>query len=34
MRYGIDITNLGDHADPRNAIRLAQTAEAAGLPHA
>lgn len=30
MRYGIDITNLGEYADPRNVVRLAQAAEAAG----
>jgi alkanesulfonate monooxygenase SsuD/methylene tetrahydromethanopterin reductase-like flavin-dependent oxidoreductase (luciferase family) len=30
MRYGIVMSNLGDYADPRLAIRLAQAAEEAG----
>src|SRR5215208_6326496 len=30
MRYGIVTANLGDYADPRVAVRLARTAEAAG----
>ena len=30
MRYGIVTGNLGDHADPRVAVRLARAAEAAG----
>jgi hypothetical protein len=30
MRYGVDITNFGEYADPRNVIRLAQMAETAG----
>lgn len=30
MRYGIEITNHGDYADPRVAVRLAQAAEEAG----
>jgi probable F420-dependent oxidoreductase len=30
VRYGIEITNLGDYADPRLAVRLAQAAEDAG----
>jgi probable F420-dependent oxidoreductase len=30
MRYGIVITNLGDYADPRVAVGLAQAAEEAG----
>jgi probable F420-dependent oxidoreductase len=30
MRYGIVTANLGDYADPRVAVRLAQAAEAAG----
>ena len=30
MRYGIVTANLGDYADPRAAVRLAQAAEAAG----
>ena len=30
MRYGIVISNLGDHADPRVAVRLARAAEEAG----
>lgn len=31
MRYGMEVINLGDYADPRPVIRLAQAAEAAGL---
>ena len=30
MRYGIEITNLGDYADPRVAVHLARAAEEAG----
>src|SRR3712207_4412244 len=30
MRYGIVTANLGEHADPRVAVRLARAAEAAG----
>ncbi len=30
MRYGIEVVNLGEFADPRVVVRLAQTAEAAG----
>jgi alkanesulfonate monooxygenase SsuD/methylene tetrahydromethanopterin reductase-like flavin-dependent oxidoreductase (luciferase family) len=30
VRYGIVITNLGDYADPRVVVRLAQAAEEAG----
>ena len=30
MRYGIEITNLGDYADPRAVVRLARRAEAFG----
>lgn len=30
MRYGIVTANLGDHGDPRVAVRLARAAEAAG----
>src|ERR687889_486840 len=30
MRYGIVMSNLGDHADPRLAIRMARAAEEAG----
>ncbi len=30
MRYGIVAANLGDYADPRQAVRLARTAEDAG----
>src|SRR5215472_7247861 len=30
IRFGIDVTNFGDYAEPRNVIRLARTAEAAG----
>lgn len=30
MRYGIEIVPLGDYADPRNVMQLAQAAEAAG----
>jgi Luciferase-like monooxygenase len=30
MRYGIVAANLGEYADPRVAVRLAQAAEAAG----
>jgi alkanesulfonate monooxygenase SsuD/methylene tetrahydromethanopterin reductase-like flavin-dependent oxidoreductase (luciferase family) len=30
VRYGIEITNLGDYADPRVALRLARGAEEAG----
>jgi probable F420-dependent oxidoreductase len=30
MHYGIEVINGGDYADPRQVIRLAQTAEAAG----
>jgi probable F420-dependent oxidoreductase len=30
LRYGIVITNLGDYADPRVAVRLARAAEKAG----
>jgi probable F420-dependent oxidoreductase len=30
VRYGIDLTNLGDYADARTVVRLAQTAEQAG----
>src|ERR671921_1563640 len=30
MRYGIVMSNLDDHADPRVAIRLARAAELAG----
>ena len=30
MRYGIEMTNLGDYADPRVAVRLARAAEEAG----
>lgn len=30
MRYGIEITNLGDYTDPRVAVRLARVAEDAG----
>ena len=30
MRYGIVVSNLGEHSDPRMAVRLAQAAEAAG----
>jgi probable F420-dependent oxidoreductase len=30
MRYGIVASNLGDYADPRAAVRLAQAAEATG----
>ena len=30
MRYGIEITNLGDYADPRAVVRLARRAEASG----
>src|SRR3712207_4686392 len=30
MRYGIVTANLGDYADPRVAVRLAQVAEGAG----
>lgn len=30
MRYGIVVANLGDYADPRQAIRLARAAEDAG----
>jgi len=30
MRYGIVATNLGEYADPRVAVRLAQATEAAG----
>jgi hypothetical protein len=32
MRYGIVTSNLGGYADPRVAVRLAQSAEAAGSP--
>lgn len=30
MHHGIVVANLGDYSDPREAVRLAQTAEAAG----
>jgi probable F420-dependent oxidoreductase len=30
MHYGIDVATLGDYADPRLVVRLAQAAEAAG----
>ncbi len=30
MRSGIDVATLGDYADPRRVVRLAQAAEAAG----
>lgn len=30
MNYGIDIATLGDYADARLVVRLAQAAEAAG----
>lgn len=30
MRHGIVIANIGEYADPREAVRLAQAAEAAG----
>ena len=30
MRYGVVMANLGDYADPRVGVRLAQAAEAAG----
>ena len=30
MRYGIEMTNLGDYADPTFVTRLAHAAEAAG----
>lgn len=30
MHYAIEIVTLGDYANPRNAVRLAQAAEAAG----
>jgi alkanesulfonate monooxygenase SsuD/methylene tetrahydromethanopterin reductase-like flavin-dependent oxidoreductase (luciferase family) len=30
VRYGIEITNLGDYADPRAVVRLARRAEASG----
>lgn len=30
MHYGIEMTNLGDYADPRVAVRLARAAEEAG----
>ena len=31
MRYGIEITNLGDYADPRAVVRVVRRAEASGL---
>jgi alkanesulfonate monooxygenase SsuD/methylene tetrahydromethanopterin reductase-like flavin-dependent oxidoreductase (luciferase family) len=30
MQYGLDVVNLGDYADPRPVVQLAQAAEAAG----
>lgn len=30
MRYGLDVVNLGEYADPRVMVRVAQTAESAG----
>ena len=30
MHYGIDVVTLGDYANPRSVVRLAQAAEAAG----
>lgn len=30
MRYGIEVVSLGDYADPRLVVELAQVAETAG----
>ena len=30
MRFGLCAANIGSYADPRNVVRLAETAEAAG----
>lgn len=30
MRYGLLAANVGTYSDPRNVVRLAQTAESAG----
>jgi alkanesulfonate monooxygenase SsuD/methylene tetrahydromethanopterin reductase-like flavin-dependent oxidoreductase (luciferase family) len=30
MRYGIEVVTLGDYADPRLVVELAQAAETAG----
>src|SRR5919199_842522 len=30
MHYGVEVVTLGDYADPRPVVRLAQAAEAAG----
>ena len=30
MHYGVEVVTLGDYADPRPVVRLAQAAEAVG----
>ena len=30
MQYGIEVVSLGDYADPRPVVRLAEAAEVAG----